>query len=686
MRKRKVERIPLLSDNAYRLLGVGSATPLPEVRQLVRRAETSARVGILEEPPLSDVLEGLESDVLGQHLRSVLNDPLKRTCHRLMWFLDIPTTGKITYTVLEQLKQEKDEVSRVQSEYLISFLHFVLTQTPNTLEKTLTLYSDFLKNPEVFDRLTTMLVNEAKDLTTDKAKAVVQQAQREVALAILTFATEVSVRFLRQDEIEPGEKIIKTIIHSPLADDWENTAMSPLTAHLSTLVEQIEQVHRNFRGWNPGYKNPIEGEANLLLRLADLLKGRISQAHRWRQAVIDWGDALAVSMSNYAVAQINDLSDRFVVSVFGFSDRTTLIQELHERLLSAQTILESALKMKVSPEVKQHLEKVLQDTKRLLADVRPRVAQEKPAPQIRSTSHSTPSTRTKSNTSSSTYCSTEQGDFQSQRAAASPYQTTNKPYQESNSRNLDSALNTIVLLIMSTPVLILCLFILLHFLPNCSLNNSYTESASYNESGLAKAINFDSVRQKFRSGKYSEAVSAYLSEVQKAKSMNYPIPASARFYYAESLLKLGKRKNALAAYETCLVSEPNGSFASQCVDYLHRYGVIQRPKTGAKINFRGIYTGTASMTLENTSKLDAVVRYTRLDYGNKSTIRSLYIRSGSRFKSLSLPSGEYILEVNFGKNWHKQKQEFLTERYNWTSEPIFIDEYSDHLLQISEQF
>ena len=78
--------IPYLTDNIYRLTGLGTHSDATQLRQAVRKIDSGQRVGIKPSVPFSALLGDAELANLPNILQQVSSDPVKHLCHKLMWF------------------------------------------------------------------------------------------------------------------------------------------------------------------------------------------------------------------------------------------------------------------------------------------------------------------------------------------------------------------------------------------------------------------------------------------------------------------------------------------------------------------------------------------------------------------------------------------------------------------------
>lgn len=317
--------VPYLTDNIFRLSGIGSSSSISELRQAVRRVESGAKVGLRPSVPMSSLLGDSEVESLPQLLQSVSADPVQRTAHRLLWFLhwtnhqpestpDAASSPQAssnrsnrngTPASVNALFEDinfPDKVSQVQGDFLRFLLSFLLNKKPQHLEKTLQQYHELcLASDEYFLEL---IISETK-YTPERAQAILREAQQLVAESILNPAVDVALEMLSKQKADAAIRIVNIIVHSPLDDEWEDYALRRISLHTDSLIEKLEKAARDLVECDLDYSDPYEEECKLLLDLAKRLKGRVTQAFRWETAVHNWRDQIGIAKVNRTVAILN---------------------------------------------------------------------------------------------------------------------------------------------------------------------------------------------------------------------------------------------------------------------------------------------------------------------------------------------------------------------------------------------
>lgn len=382
--------VPYLTDNVFRLSGIGSCSSLSELRQAVRRAESGTKVGLKPSIPASFLLGESEVENLSVLLQCVSSDPVQRTAHRILWFLhwshrqsesssEQSATGQATSTptsrsnlptavnsLLENV-QTPDKVSRVQRDFLLSLFSFLLNNKPYHLEKTLQQYYQFCI--ESSEYLVSFISTENR-CSEERAQLLLQEAQRYVAESILNSAVDLALELFSKNKFDEATRIISLIADSPLEDEWEDCALRRISQYTETLVEEIETAARNLNECDMDYVNPYEKECNILLDLARRLKGRVTQAFRWETAVHDWRDQIAIAKANRIVANLNarlESLDR--KTNYSELENLGLLQSLVSHLHEAKESLKSISRHQLTSRAISILNQRLRELDEFLQDV-----------------------------------------------------------------------------------------------------------------------------------------------------------------------------------------------------------------------------------------------------------------------------------------------------------------------------
>lgn len=78
---------------------------------------------------------------------------------------------------------------------------------------------------------------------------------------------------------------------------------------------------------------------------------------------------------------------------------------------------------------------------------------------------------------------------------------------------------------------------------------------------------------------------------------------------------------------------------------------------GASPFGRGIVSGHSTLTVDNGTDTDAVVKVIRFK-DREQHVRNFYIHQGKKWTAKKIPPGRYVLRVAFGKDWNSKSHMF----------------------------
>jgi hypothetical protein len=393
--------IPYLTDNIYRLTGLGTHADITQLRQAVRKIDSGQQVGIKPLVPFSKLLGDAELANLPNILQQVSSDPVKHLCHKLMWFptLNVDNsqnqdTNEIRATI--QSTYSRSRVEYFHSIFILELLQFLASGKETHLKNCIEKLSSFY-NHQKFEGYVRLLVEQIRQGTLSNFADVLEEAQAAVASSILEFAVDTSLEALSTGDFDRGRSLLKLVVESPLDDDWEDAALTRVNQHVSPILSTIREITRQTDSWSPQFKDPISQEYAQVEALADLLRGRVLAVREWDLILQQWTDKKAILMCNYAVESVNEFAtviERANLTLRHHSPQ--MIQELRKRLENAEKVIQQALQTKVSEQTRQHLNKMLNETHELITRIPPTPAN---AQDIHTRNHDTILNPRKSNVS-----------------------------------------------------------------------------------------------------------------------------------------------------------------------------------------------------------------------------------------------------------------------------------------------
>jgi hypothetical protein len=88
---------------------------------------------------------------------------------------------------------------------------------------------------------------------------------------------------------------------------------------------------------------------------------------------------------------------------------------------------------------------------------------------------------------------------------------------------------------------------------------------------------------------------------------------------------------------------------------------------------RGIESGYSTLTVDNGTATDAVVKVVRLG-AKEELVRNFYVPHGKQFTAEKIPPGQYVLRVAFGTDWDAKARKFAADRSFSETEAFDVSE------------
>lgn len=657
-----------LSDNVYRLAGVGGTATVAELRQAVKRIDLSLKVGQTVETPLQSLLGAQEMENLALHLQSVAVNPARRTCQRLMWFLYWQPSDAAPQTpeALEGHYTATNMLCRTQAQFLQAFLGFLETRSVEHLQTTLNALRELL-NHKTIRRKGIEVIAEAEDIESEQAERYWDEARPLVAESVIGAAVQVALFSFENGAYEQGCKVVEAITEADLPSEWMEPALRPLAEVGNALARRLQEAAKSLDEWTPNFKDPCKQDYARLTRLAKLLRGRLTAAMEWEAALQGWTDALAHAMGNYAVRRVNEQMEK--IGSMGWytpdHEKRTAAKELARRMGEARHILKAALELETSEMTRMRLKGLFLEFEQMIAQMHPALILEaKRANPFASAS--------------------SQGDETSESSGASPKRmfwlfviivmsislcawilnSTNTSNSSSSSppveSNFDSASDSSDYTATSSS--------------SSYTDTSYTITPSMNGYYAPPRNPFQEPYRLYRAKQYSKAASAYANAIQNARYSIIGVPNEHYYYYGICLRKSKQRSKAIWAFRTYLQNEANGVYRSDALRQLREMGALRRLKMGAAPFGRGVYNGYCQLKIINDTHLDAVVQVVT---PNNRSVRNFYIPASSWYRADSLPPGEYQLIIFRGLDWDNKAKRFTLYEQTHTSEYFTLEQWSD---------
>ena len=104
---------------------------------------------------------------------------------------------------------------------------------------------------------------------------------------------------------------------------------------------------------------------------------------------------------------------------------------------------------------------------------------------------------------------------------------------------------------------------------------------------------------------------------------------------------------------------------------------MEKPRAGLAPFGKGDHSGEISLTVENGTKTDAVVKLIRRAGKKEVLVRNFYLPKGSKFTAKNLPEGTYVSREAYGSDWDAETRKFTKGRSFAQSEELVFKEGYD---------
>lgn len=283
-----------LSDNPFRMLGTGSAEALSALRRKADGAAKAAKVGLVQNIPMSELLGASDLAELPQLIRGLVNDAKRKTCFRIMWPLSqegIPFMSQGGTVRSGQFPGEE----LAQLLFLSSWLAYLEGGSPGEAADAFERWEELYTNEAMDERLVGLLVEE-DGLSRDSAYDIVLDAQRAVALTILNRVSSDAASAWDAGQTSKGAQLIEAVLNSPIDDDLEELALEPIADSAHRLKERVEGAIKGMAEWRRGGATDPPKEVVQLERISGAMRGRLPAAKDWEETAHRWTTALVWRM------------------------------------------------------------------------------------------------------------------------------------------------------------------------------------------------------------------------------------------------------------------------------------------------------------------------------------------------------------------------------------------------------
>lgn len=295
----KLRRHRFLTDNPFRAVSSGSAESFTILRRKADSVAKAAKVGLLPDVPVSEILGTIDLVELPQMIRGLATDSVRRTCYRIMWPMSQETIAFLTEGGTLPKGQIPDE-EHAQLLFLSSWLAYLESGSHLDAAAAFDLWEELYRNETMDERLISLLVEE-DGTEWEAAHDFVLNAQRTVALTILCQVSSDAASSWDAGQTSQGVQLIDAVLKSPIEDELEELALEPITDYAHRLKDRVEVAIKDMSAWHRGDPTEPPREVIQLERIANALQGRLPSARDLQDTANDWKSALVWQMRQEAL-------------------------------------------------------------------------------------------------------------------------------------------------------------------------------------------------------------------------------------------------------------------------------------------------------------------------------------------------------------------------------------------------
>ncbi len=291
--------LPYISDNPFRLLGVGSSSLLAELRHLAKRGANAAKVGIVDHVGLAELLGADDLTRCDDIVRAMAADPTRRTLYRMCW---VSGTGACASGIssLDDIAPGADatQVEHLACRFLRHWIAFGRRPSRDSLAEALSAFRELYELSEFDEYLADLLVQEG--VPQADAMDKVYEAQDKLIAHLLETGCQRGVDLLERGDVATAQSLIEAVCEAEFQDEWVDKAVLTVVPTGERELVAVQRTLEVNEEWTPtsGY---YDGADICKLRaLADALYGRHPAATRWRETVDERLDQMVSKMRGYA--------------------------------------------------------------------------------------------------------------------------------------------------------------------------------------------------------------------------------------------------------------------------------------------------------------------------------------------------------------------------------------------------
>jgi hypothetical protein len=335
-----------LTENPFRVLGVGSNLTQREVSRRASGMAQSAAVGLVAEPPFEEEFGPTDFTSLSASIRSMATDGVRRTVYRLLWPL-----GEASIAILKEggtLSKKDlppDEFQHVL--FLASWYEFLQSGAAEEAAEAMKLWEEFawmsskrivdggpnaekvalllkrygpaspVSDPigSICDRLIDALI-EDDGLDLNQAANQVSLATDTVTGYVLNRVSLEAERLWTGGRRQQAVTLVRTVLESGYGDDDIARGLTPIVATGDRMAHSIDELIQTLPDYEYGASPPTTPEAvKHLGELSEALSTHHPSAGLWADKVLDWNSAVVSKMRSTALTLNSEKQNAKALSV-----------------------------------------------------------------------------------------------------------------------------------------------------------------------------------------------------------------------------------------------------------------------------------------------------------------------------------------------------------------------------------
>jgi len=276
-----------ISDNPWRLLGLGSAVNYKGLRPRAETVFDSVNSGAPIEVPLKDVFGDDSIGALPGLVRSLGADPVKRTMCRYFWVLDARAIPVLEGGELDG--SHLPSFARKQADFLDNWYHFLAEGKPVDLGLAVRSWQLVTEDAEIENLLQSLLVEE-DSIPESRAAEFLKQAQFETAKHICRRSFTWAQRLIKIHQPDRGVELIDEISRSSMDRNAIAASITPLVQEGEDLAARVGSCPFEVITTADDELPVRPPEVVALERLTVMLESQTSATDAWRREVRRYND------------------------------------------------------------------------------------------------------------------------------------------------------------------------------------------------------------------------------------------------------------------------------------------------------------------------------------------------------------------------------------------------------------